>query len=484
MMKRNNPKPDNISNEVAEHEFNSSNNYDVPPHIRLTKDWLDKWLPVLNDRELKTYLRIASHYNQRTKISFPSQKHIALSIGKASEKTANQAISKLEEHGLIDIYKRKVHSGFIPNVYRMPFVNEKGYHMSTRQQQTISNSYKELDEFYKINEYYFENYPTCREFLYAVKRKYPEFTDYIESTKCDLKVGFDVHLCFSLWLNGKIKPVMSGDNFHKDIQPKLERDYRIRISDSFHQKEQKLKNILDQQDEVIGRQVMELQNLLESFDNSTSNAFSEFVPFNFKTTKLWILCDEIGIHPAHVPRCLKEHLESLPIPSLLLNNENYILNISLPQIELSDRDYILIFPDFCNGDNIEDFLKEDKDKIREIRLRYLTDISNALLSDNAKIFQDNKFNSDGSDNFNLDKIKKISWGQTGDYYTNQKLSKIGMLRFLNFKLNHVVKKINESCEIFNDINFPNNTELLEEFPEDYLLSRYNETISNNFESSQ
>lgn len=151
-------------------------NTKVLPHIRLTKKWIEKSLPFLNERELKVYLKLAVHYNVKSKKSFPGGQEISRSIGSEDKKIAYRAIKKLEEKGLIEVIKRGSKAGWPHNEYRLLHVDEDGYHRAERCQFTLKEALRDYRERISYTTSMpSQKYETEEDFLKAIGRKYPDF---------------------------------------------------------------------------------------------------------------------------------------------------------------------------------------------------------------------------------------------------------------------------------------------------------------------
>ncbi len=179
------------------------------PFVIISQEWIDRWLPILTDTELKVYLRLAYHYNHKTRLSFPGQQRIKDAIGISSRAPISKALNKLDELDLIEIMKKpsvKGMKGWPSNKYRMLHVDEKGYHRVERQQ----SSYKEATEEYKA----------CTEFLAGLHYRYnneidalpdafrlfPDFEKACKEHEWDKKEGFWLFEALGIFLITNIGP--------------------------------------------------------------------------------------------------------------------------------------------------------------------------------------------------------------------------------------------------------------------------------------
>lgn len=148
----------------------------VLPHIRLTKEWIERFLPLLRGREFKTYIKLACHYNVQKGDSFPSGHTIAQAIGCREVKTVYRAIRGLEEKGLIEVVKNKKGKGWANNVYHLLYVDDNGYHRAEKSQLSLREALKQWKEGLLFSyELFYYQYKGEEQVLQMIKERYPDF---------------------------------------------------------------------------------------------------------------------------------------------------------------------------------------------------------------------------------------------------------------------------------------------------------------------
>lgn len=165
------------------------------PFVLITQDWLDRWLPVLKETELKAYLRLAYHYNLKNKLSFPGQQTIAAAIGVKSHRPVASALARLEDLALIEALKKspqKGMKGWPSNQYRMLHVDENGYHRAERQQSSLKDAISEKRAFLEFATSLPFKYNSHEERLGVAFEKYPEFKVAYYATGSDKDEDFDL----------------------------------------------------------------------------------------------------------------------------------------------------------------------------------------------------------------------------------------------------------------------------------------------------
>lgn len=178
----------------------------VLSHIRLSKEWVDKFLPLLRGREFKTYIKLAYHYNVQKRNSFPSGHTIAQAIGCRNIKTVYRAIRGLEKKGLVEVIKNKKGAGWTNNVYHLLHVDSNGYHRAQKSQPSLREAVKDWKEgllfFYELPNY---KYKGEEHLLQMIKERYPDFRlkdmEVVSRTRNQSKdaaeaICYDFLLCF------------------------------------------------------------------------------------------------------------------------------------------------------------------------------------------------------------------------------------------------------------------------------------------------
>ncbi len=93
---------------------------DARMDVKIAGDWLERWLPELDEIELKTYLEIAHFYNIRTYHDADELKTI---FGKGKVAKIEQVLARLEKRGLLEVIRdeKKLH-------YHFPHRDTEGFH--------------------------------------------------------------------------------------------------------------------------------------------------------------------------------------------------------------------------------------------------------------------------------------------------------------------------------------------------------------------
>jgi hypothetical protein len=147
-----------------------SNYTDRAPHdprtdVKLAGDWLDRWMPELDEIELRAYLQLAHFYNTRT---YHDREALSRIIG---GRTPGKVVSRLEKRGLVEVItKGTLHH------YHFPHRDSDGFHRgaAARPSLTAALSFQErmseqllelsgADETPELREEFFAAYPELEE---------------------------------------------------------------------------------------------------------------------------------------------------------------------------------------------------------------------------------------------------------------------------------------------------------------------------------
>jgi hypothetical protein len=136
--------------------------------VKIAGDWLERWLPELDENELKTYLEIAHFYNIRT---YHDADELETIFGKGKTSKIEQVLAKLEKRGLLEVIReeKKLH-------YHFPHRDTEGFHRGPGARPSISEALAfqqrmtdelcELtsqDETESLRAVYFKKYPAVKE---------------------------------------------------------------------------------------------------------------------------------------------------------------------------------------------------------------------------------------------------------------------------------------------------------------------------------
>ncbi|MBA7496697.1 hypothetical protein ES702_07306 [subsurface metagenome] len=196
--------------------MSEENNNEKTPFVIITNEWIDKWLSYLNETELKVYMRLAYHYNRKNRIAFPGQQTIRENIGIQSNKPVINALSKLEELGLIETLKKppgRSRKGWPSNQYRMLHVDDNGYHRVERQQSSLKEAIAEqkaqgefiADMTYKYND--------DNDALPEAFKRFPDFKEAYYSRGWDKEEGIWLFEALSIFL------ITSFRDKYEDLEP-------------------------------------------------------------------------------------------------------------------------------------------------------------------------------------------------------------------------------------------------------------------------
>ncbi len=136
--------------------------------VKIAGDWLERWLPELDEIELKTYLEIAHFYNVKT---YHDANELTTIFGKGKKAKIDETIARLEKRGLLEVIR---HEGKLH--YHFPNRDVDGFHRgpSARPsiaealafQQRMTDELCELtskDETDELRAEYFKKYPAVRD---------------------------------------------------------------------------------------------------------------------------------------------------------------------------------------------------------------------------------------------------------------------------------------------------------------------------------
>jgi len=137
---------------------------DARMDVKIAGDWLEKWLPTLDESELKAYLEIAHFYNVRT---YHDANELDTIFGKGKKAKAEEVLGRLEKRGLLEVIR---HEGKLH--YHFPHRDTEGFHRgpSARPsiaealafQQRMTEELSDLssqDETSDLRRTYFKKYP-------------------------------------------------------------------------------------------------------------------------------------------------------------------------------------------------------------------------------------------------------------------------------------------------------------------------------------
>jgi hypothetical protein len=149
--------------------------------VKIAGDWLSRWLPELDEVELKTYLEIAHFYNART-YHAAKELEAVFGTGKRSGKNLDTVLERLEKLGLLEVIR---HEGKFH--YHFPHRDVDGFHRGVRARPSIAEALafqqrmtEELcdltsqDETAEARETFFKKYPPLREEYELFKKGDPD----------------------------------------------------------------------------------------------------------------------------------------------------------------------------------------------------------------------------------------------------------------------------------------------------------------------
>lgn len=141
---------------------------DARMDVKIAGDWLQRWLPELDEIELKSYLEIAHFYNVST---YHSANELTTIFGKGKKAKIDEVIGRLEKRGLLEVIR---HEGKLH--YHFPHRDTDGFHRADRArpsiaealafQQRMTDELCELtskDETDELREEFFKKYPAIKE---------------------------------------------------------------------------------------------------------------------------------------------------------------------------------------------------------------------------------------------------------------------------------------------------------------------------------
>jgi hypothetical protein len=372
--------------------------------VLITHEWLDRWLPILNETELKVYLRLAYHYNVKDKISFPGQEKMAEAIGVKKYQTVGHAASKLEELGLIEIIKKgpqKGQKGYSHNKYRMLHVDDKGYHRAERQRSSVKEVMEERMNKLHFLSSLFIKYNKPETMLKEAFKYSPEFKSAYYSQGWDRKEDFNLFEALSIFL-------ISGlPHKYGDIGKEFENQAMNVFKEFMEQDSDKISNLKQEMIENWDRVLEDYQYCGEYIKEK----YPEFIPvfkeaFDLKAKKVNNWSKEIESIIADHPDIeainsyfeygiFKELSEKHDIASkeisifvkeialeqgkigFIRDLENYIYEAELPDLEVfldeDERKYLeLEEEDFSNEERRNH--KATIEKIKTVRLKAIDEL--------------------------------------------------------------------------------------------------------------
>lgn len=418
-------------------------NIKVLPHIRLTKEWIERWLPILNEREIKAYLKLATHYNVKHKKSFPGGQEISRSIGSEDVKIAYRAVKGLEEKGLIEVVKNKRRRGWANNEYRLLCVDEDGYHRAEKCQFTLKEALEEYEERINFLELvHNQHHRTEEDVLKIIGEKYPDFLKAWEKIKEDsknpvLELDLMGYLLFSL-----------GDKY-----PQLRENYPHKFDEvmgkhfqKMHDKEEAIKKELEANWERAKKDLEYCVNFIDTrpeaikfLKNNPSSKWKELLVEKYpEVVDITMgnygifkeLADRYELAPFEVHEIFSELILSKGKVGVVCDLDGYVSKLKLPEtIGLSEEEERLL--DLVVEDeyikNLQTGRKEllrkgftaqerknyrrTLEKIKAAKKKYVDYILNKTTEELADLYLQGKIRKDGGDAYIP---PKRYWKDTGE----------------------------------------------------------------------